>query len=190
MFKPLASCYSYKLTIFLQRTQGLVAIKKGNYFPLFWKAWVFSFTKETILRSFEATSIWPANRDAVLKRFNNEAPDEDKIRETTSALQANNWRQLERLVRAAVKDTSAEESKKLAESLHHFQVENELLHYKNDGLRTALTSEKKHNKRRKPLDLQQRQEYYSRATFWSPGKIREAQARRVVIEREEHERQH
>jgi hypothetical protein len=56
-------------------------------------------------------------------------------------------------------------------------------------LKAALTSKKKHNKRRKPLDLQQREEYHSRATFWSPGKIREAQARRAVIEREEHERQ-
>jgi hypothetical protein len=171
IFKRLASCYSYKLTIFLQHTQGLVAIKKGNFFPLFWKAWVFSYRKETILRSFEATGIWPANCNAVLKRFNNKASDEDNIRETTSVLQANNWRQLERLVRAAVKDTSAGESKKLAELLHHFQVKNRLLHYKNNGLKTALTSKKKHNKPHKPLNLQQCQEYYIRATFWSPGKI-------------------
>jgi rubrerythrin len=56
-------------------------------------------------------------------------------------------------------------------------------------LKAALTSKKKHNKRRKPLDLQQRQEYHSRTIFWSPDKIQEAQARRVVIECEEHERQ-
>jgi ribosomal protein L17 len=89
------------------------------------------------LNLFEATGLWPANRSAVLKRFNNEASDEDEIIETTSALQANDRRQLERLVRAAVKDTSAEESKRLAELLHHFQVENELLH---DGLKVAPTS--------------------------------------------------
>jgi hypothetical protein len=112
-----------------------------------------------------------------------------EIGETTATLQINDWRQLERLVRDSVKDTSAEESKKLAESLHHFQVENELLHHENNGLNAALTPKKKHNKRRKPLNFQQGQEYHSRATFWSPGKIREAQARRVVIEHEEHERQ-
>jgi hypothetical protein len=189
MFKPLATCYSHELTTFLQRTQGLVAIKKGNFFPLFWKAWVSSFRKETILKSFEATGIWPANRNAVLKCFNNKASDENEMGETTSAPQANNWRQLECFVCAVVKDTSAEESKKLAVSLHHFKVESKLLHYKNNGLKAALTSKKKHNKCCKPLDLQQRQEHHSKTTFWSPDKIQEAQARRVVIECEDHERQ-
>jgi hypothetical protein len=42
VFKPLTSCYSHEVTTLLQCTQGLVVIKKGDFFPLFWKAWVSS----------------------------------------------------------------------------------------------------------------------------------------------------
>ena len=54
---------------------------------------------------------------------------------------------------------------KLRSSLHHIAIENELLHIENNGLREALQVKKLHNKKSKPLDLQQRQEYHGGATF-------------------------
>jgi hypothetical protein len=70
MFKPLSSAYSKALTNRLHNAQGLVAIKKGDFFPLFWEAWTQSFNKkELVLKSFEATSIWPTNVEVILKRF-------------------------------------------------------------------------------------------------------------------------
>jgi hypothetical protein len=39
VFKPLSSAYSLELTKYLHRGQGLVPVKKGDFFPLFWKAW-------------------------------------------------------------------------------------------------------------------------------------------------------
>jgi hypothetical protein len=42
---------------------------------------------------------------------------------------------------------------------------------------TRLPPKKKHNKKGKVLDLQERQEYYSGAVFWSPRKIAEGEAR-------------
>ena len=96
---------------------------------------------------------------------------------------------MERLVRSAVKDTAAEESKSLSQTLHRLQVQNELLHHENDGLREALTVKKRHKKHSKPLDLQQRQEYHGGAVFWSPRKIREARAREIVKQQEEHKEQ-
>jgi hypothetical protein len=39
LFKPLSQVYSNELTNHLQKAQGLILIKKGDFFPLFWSAW-------------------------------------------------------------------------------------------------------------------------------------------------------
>jgi hypothetical protein len=59
MFKSLSTAYSTELSTHLHKSQGLLSIKKGDFFPLFWKAWTSSFKEETILKSFEATGISP-----------------------------------------------------------------------------------------------------------------------------------
>ncbi|KAI1560323.1 hypothetical protein PtrEW7m1_011606, partial [Pyrenophora tritici-repentis] len=51
----------------------------------------------------------------------------------------------------------------------------------------ALQHKKKHRKKGKALDLQQRQEYHGSAVFWSPRKLREARVREAVRERDETE---
>jgi hypothetical protein len=79
--------------------------------------------------------------------------------------------------------TPTDETKRLSCTLHHLKVQNELLNHENNGLREALSAKKRHKKKGKVLDLQQRQEYHGGAVFWSPGKVREARARRVVKER-------
>ncbi|KAF2742948.1 DDE-domain-containing protein [Sporormia fimetaria CBS 119925] len=188
LFKPLSTAYSTELSNFLHKSQGLLPIKKGDFFPLFWKAWVDSFKNTTILKSFEATGIAPIDPDILLKRFTNTALDEQESRESsTSALSPSDWRKMERLVRVAVKDRDTEEAKRLSRSLHSLQVQNELLHHENDGLREALAVKKKHKKHGKRLDLQQRKEYHGGAVFWSPRKVREARARQDVKEREDKE---
>jgi hypothetical protein len=54
-------------------------------------------------------------------------------------------------------------------------------------LKEALQHKKKHKKKGKALDLQQRQEYHGSAVHWSPRKLREARAREAVRERDEME---
>ncbi|KAF1953132.1 hypothetical protein CC80DRAFT_571071, partial [Byssothecium circinans] len=66
LFKPLLLAYLKALTNYLHRAQGLLPVKKGDFFPLFWEAWTTSFKKETILKSFKATSIWPCNTKVIL----------------------------------------------------------------------------------------------------------------------------
>ncbi|KAF2822317.1 hypothetical protein CC86DRAFT_448156 [Ophiobolus disseminans] len=97
------------------------------------------------------------------------------------------WRQMERLVRSAVSDRGADESKRLSQMLHTLAVQKELLHHKNKGLKEALVVKKKHRKASKLLDLQQREEYYGGANFWSLQKIREARAYEAVKAQEEHQ---
>ncbi|KNG45663.1 pogo transposable [Stemphylium lycopersici] len=76
MFKPLSLAYSKALSDHLQTTQGLIPINKTDFFPLFWQAWISSFKKDTILKAWEATGIWPQAAERVLKRFNHESRDE------------------------------------------------------------------------------------------------------------------
>jgi hypothetical protein len=69
LYGPLSGEYKKELTIYLHNSQGLLTVKKGDFFPLFWPAWLSSFTTANILSSFESTRIIPFNPEVVLKRF-------------------------------------------------------------------------------------------------------------------------
>jgi len=184
LFKPLSQAYSNELTNHLHKAQGLVPIKKGDFFPLFWSAWISSFTESLILKAFEATGIWPMDANVILRRF---ASTPEAERSSSSGLSDHDWRKLDRLVRAAVNDSHQYEARKLRSSVHHLSVQYELLQHENEGLKEALQHKKKHKKKGKALDLQQRQEYHGGAVHWSPRKLREARAREAVRERDEME---
>ena len=57
MFKSLSSGYSTQLTERTHKSLGFDAVKKGDFFLMFWAAWTFSFTPERSRKSFEATGI-------------------------------------------------------------------------------------------------------------------------------------
>jgi hypothetical protein len=181
LFKPLSNYYSNKLTPHLHRGLGLVPIRKGDFFPLFRRAWQASFKKELILKAFKVTGIWPMDREVVLKRSARTTSVEAQNDENES-----DWRHLNRLVRSGARETG-DGTKQLSHAVHHLCVQNELLQHKNNGLREALTAKEKHKKHGKPLDLQQRQEYHGGAMFWSPQKIPEANAREAVKQRDKHD---
>jgi hypothetical protein len=101
MFKPLSQAYTVAHANFLQKAQGLVSIKKGDFFPLFWQAWTSSFTESLILKSFKATGIWPMDPSPVLQKFTH-TPSPD--RSSPSNLSDNDWIRVERLLRSAVRD--------------------------------------------------------------------------------------
>jgi hypothetical protein len=125
LFKPLSTAYSAALSRHLHSSQGLLRITKGDFFPLFWKAWVSSFKKETILRSFQATGIWPINSDVILQRFSKcDLDRQQSLESSTSVLNGSEWRKVNRLVRAAVKDQSSKDARKLSQSFHHLSVQN------------------------------------------------------------------
>ncbi|KAF2829195.1 hypothetical protein CC86DRAFT_258656, partial [Ophiobolus disseminans] len=70
LFKPLSTAYSTELTSHLHRSQGLIPITKGDFFPLFWRAsWQSSITPEIVLKAFESTGIWPIDLEVILKCY-------------------------------------------------------------------------------------------------------------------------
>ena len=124
--------------------------------------------------------------EVILKRFNTTTTSgEDEDTQLQEVGNGDSWRDLRKILDAAVLDKAKAEGKRVAAALHSLQVQNELLHYENEGLRTTLTTKQKHKKKSKLLDLQQRKEYHSGAVLWSPRKIREARARERVKQQEE-----
>jgi hypothetical protein len=69
LFKPLSQAYSNMLTNHLYKAQDLIPIKKGDFFPLSWSAWISSFTESLILKAFEATGIWLIDANIILHKF-------------------------------------------------------------------------------------------------------------------------
>jgi hypothetical protein len=162
MSEPLSQSCSITLTNHLHNTQGFALIRKNDFFPLFWIAWTSCFKEELILKSFEATEIWPMDADVILKCFTHESSDGE---EEVENYEEYGWQHMERLLKAAVQGTTPRAAKKLSLSLHHLQVRNKLLKVENKGLREAFEAKKKHVRHGKLLDLQQREEYHNRAIF-------------------------
>ena len=78
MFKPLSSLYSTQLIDHLQKSQALMPVKKGDFLHLFYTAWKIAFKKRTILRSFEATGVWPMEGEVILKRSRTKTPEPEE----------------------------------------------------------------------------------------------------------------
>ncbi|KAF2824578.1 hypothetical protein CC86DRAFT_259746, partial [Ophiobolus disseminans] len=76
LFSPLSKAYSTELSNHLHRAQGLIPVRKGDFFPLFWASWVTSFTRYNILKAFEATGVIPGSADVVLRRFRTPTPEQ------------------------------------------------------------------------------------------------------------------
>jgi len=189
-FKPLSSNYTNELAQHTHQTMGWLPIKKGDFFPLFWKAWVGSFTAATVLKSFDATGIAPLNPNKILDRFIDDASEASGSQNSSaSCYSGEDWRKIHSLIRSAVKDECSKESRKLNRSFHHISVQNQLLHHEMAGINEVLTTKKKHKKKQQALPLQQRDEYHGGAVFWSPSKRREAEFRQRVIEQEQKEEQ-
>jgi hypothetical protein len=187
MFAPLGKHYSTNLSQHLHRSQGLLAVKKGDFIPLFWPSYVSSFTRKNILKAFEATGVEPTDPEVILKRFTPTTSAQDEALQIGEPGDGDGWNELRKLFDAAVPDKSSIKAKRLSTSMHSMQVNNEILHVENQDLKDAVTTKRKHSKNSKRLDLQQRKEFRSKAVFWGPVEIREARARKDVQEREEEE---
>jgi hypothetical protein len=116
--------------------------------------------EDLILKSFEATGIFPLNQDVILQRFKHQSMEGSSSRWIGS-----DWRKMDRLVVSAVNSKDSSEAKKLRRTVHNLQGQNELLNHELKGAKKALKTKKKQQKKSKPLDLQQRQEYHGGAVF-------------------------
>jgi hypothetical protein len=187
MFKSLSSHYSKKLTNLTHKSLGILLIKKADFVPLFWSAWSSSFTKQLIFKAFEATGVWPRNRDAVLKKFKHKPPTNTNTLGSFTSLMESDWRRLRQLMQSVVKDGAEKEANQVTQAIHYYQVQNELLLHENKGLRESLATKKKRNKHGNKLDLHKEGEYYGGANWWSLRSFRTASERKARREQAEEE---
>jgi broad specificity phosphatase PhoE len=108
---------------------------------------------ELILKSFEATGVWPMDSEVILKRFNATTLDKDKDTELRKLGNGDTWRDIRKILDAAVAERAKDEGKRVAAVLHSLQVQNELLYHENEGLCAALITKKRQDKKSKVLDL-------------------------------------
>jgi hypothetical protein len=176
MFKPLSNAYSTQLMGYLQDSQGLLNLTKGDFFPLFWRAWGNVFKPPLIKKSFEATGIYPANPDVVLEKFAKQASDSDS---SNSVLSGSDWLKLKSIVRREVKDQGSKDVKKLQRSLCHISAQNSILQEEVRGLRQSLAIKERRPKQSFTLQLDEDEVYYGGAKIWSPRSVQRARDRRA-----------
>ena len=171
LFSPLAHFYSDFVTQHLHDSRALEGVPKANFFMLFWRAWQHTMLEVRILSSFEATGIWPQNADAVLNRWHNDSDDGD---EDPPAIEADDWRAIDRLYKAVVGGNNSEDAKQLRRTLHHLSARCKLLTAENKGLATVIASQKPQKKKRGALPLPQPSKQRSEALLYSPSKVHAA----------------
>jgi hypothetical protein len=188
-FKPLSSNYTCELDNHLQQSQGLAPLSKGDFFALFWPAWVNTFEKKLILKAFTATGISPVNADVILNRFRHTSPEGLlSVSSSSTAYSAEDWLKACTTLQAEVRDSRSVGARKLGQTIHHLSSQVEILQVELDALRKKLYQDRKRRKQpSRQLDLQQHQEYHGGAMMWSPRAFREARARMAVEERERQE---
>lgn len=181
LFRPLSQKYSEELSNFMQECQGFSSLSKRDFFRLFWAAWVASFTQENIASGFEVTGLHPFNPDRVIIRFSKKNDDRPSSSSSTnSVLHAEDWKQIEKLLRTVVTDIYDKKSQQLSNTMHALSMENMLLKMQNAGLKKSLINEKKKRKRGKPLILDVDTRKEGGAIFFSPNKVQQARDRQAV----------
>ena len=188
LFRPLSAAYSKKLTQRFHSSKGLVPIKKGDFFSLFWDAWLMSFTEKLILKAFESTGIHPLNRDKILHRFKPATSEASHSPVTPpQQLEGTDYRQIIAQFDRVVKDKTLPEVKALRQTIHHLAIQNELLRDENYDLTEALQAKKKQNLKSKALDLNKHTlDDWGGAKWHSPRQFDEARTRERIIKEQQH----
>ena len=185
-FSPLAGNYSRDLTDHLHTSQGLTPFKKGDFFKVFWPAWVATFTPELVKRVFEATGLVPFDPDRILDRFTKSEREEEAVAVMGTP---DDWRTTDRVLQGAVRDTDTAEVRGVRQVLHSLYTQNELLKIEKDGFRFALSNERSKPKKGEPLPLVQREETQVRTQWWSPRALESARKLQDQFDAEERDRE-
>jgi transcriptional regulator with XRE-family HTH domain len=189
LFKPLSTAYSNELTKRTARSRGLLPVKKGSFFSLFWPAWVHSFTRDNISKAFEATGIHPLNRDRILNRFAPK-PAEDTTTASTPLQHppGTDSRTILRQFDRVVGDKQSAEVRALRHVIHHLAIDNELLRDENKGLIESLSIKKRQDKKSKALDLvKPTLDDWGGARWYSPRSFAEARHRERILQDTQHQ---
>jgi hypothetical protein len=176
IFGPFQSYYSSELARIQQQSQGLLRVKKADFYTLFKSAYTSAFTENNILSAFKATGIWPMDRTIVTNKFDYTTPPEQTDKIVPSHLSPADWNRVQQLLVEAVKEGTVETVKKLLGPIHRASPENKLLKLKNEGLLASLDTKNKRTRHSRRLLFPGSKKRPTDAAFYSPRKVEEARA--------------
>ncbi|KAI0570678.1 Heterokaryon incompatibility protein 6 OR allele-like protein [Pyrenophora tritici-repentis] len=137
-------------------------------------------THDLILKSFQATGVWPMDADPVLQRFNNQPQQQDDEPGIGEQGDGDTWPQLRKIFDAAVADKAKFEAKRLSQGLHSLQVNNELFRLQNAELRAELNLMRSRPSKSTTLTTQEGDDWHGGAVFYSPRKLASVRARKAA----------
>ena len=137
-------------------------------------------THDLILKSFQATGVWPMDASRVLQRFNNNLQQQDDDPGIGEQGDGDTWPQLRKTFDAAVADKAKVEAKRLSQGLHSLQVNNELLRLQNAELRAELNLIRKRPIKSTTLTTREGDDWHGGAVFYSPRKLASLRARKAA----------
>lgn len=182
------------LAQWLQDTQGLCSMSKREFFSIFWQAFQKAMTEKNIKSAFQKTGIAPFDPSVVLgivelKAVHLPEPTGTVSRPGSgrSALSTEDWRVVRRLVKDATSSHDAAKIKKLENTVISLHTKLAIAKAENNGLRKAVTTEKRRRKRGKGLFEDMREEGDGHALFFSPSKIQLAREKKEAKERKKDE---
>jgi hypothetical protein len=143
MFVPHAQHYLTRLSKYLHSSQGLLHVKKENFTDLFRPANKASFMRWNVLKAFEATRISLDNSEVILKRFKATTSAQQEALQMRQSGDGDSHNNLQKLFNTAVLDKLKVEAKQLSTLLHSLQVNNKLVHHKNQKLKNTVRCQAK-----------------------------------------------
>lgn len=126
IFKPLASAYNEQLNHFIFECAGLLNLRKGDFFRLFYAAWEASFTKKNIEKAFKAARIYPFDLLVVLSKF---MPTQPTTYEDSKAYSLASWRSILVIIQAIEVNPSPKNTREVTETIHEIFVRKEITTY-------------------------------------------------------------
>jgi hypothetical protein len=190
LFAPLVTFYSQELGDWIQKTQGLCKINKGQFYKLFKAAFANAFSEQNIQSGFQKTGIYPFDPLRVLCQLSTKLspsmPSTPSTSQPTtgssgsqSVISNSDWRKINHVIKEAVGDVLGYEDQQVLKHMHSLHTENMLLKSQIEGLQEVLRTEKKQKKPKKGLFTELCGNEGNAAIFFLPAKIsaaRELQA--------------
>ena len=112
IFSPLSRAYGDELEAFLHTSLGLSAVTKKEIFRFFWPSWEKASSPKKIESSWRSVGLWPLDPEVVLAKFNRRSDESPSPSEPSqSPLEADDWRNIVRLVEEVSSDVNGENTK-------------------------------------------------------------------------------
>ena len=163
---------------------------KADFISLFWPAWVNTFTEKLVSQAFVATGIHLLDPDVILDRFKEVTPPPPVTPPQQLAPWATstspNWRRFRSSFDCVVTSGDPEAQSEARQQMHQMHVALELKDQELQGLKTALESKKKRQKKKRVLLLSPRDpNIQGGAVFWDPASNARADQRMRDAEMQE-----